>query len=785
MLLNKSKKLETECDLLKNQTKIEKEQYELLIEIFKDKYKSNINGLDNYRSKLDNNKYEINISNYNLAINNYIKYINLYNDFNLPRTKTICTTLKIIRNDKLINYAYIYGIVENNKVINKYIITSNSLISKDGEYKHRLIPIDKLKILDSKIFDEIFKYINNELKNKEFDLTYIIFNLTNKNIKSNYINQLQNKSLLIKIYIVSWVIEIYFLNRKDQYINSNETYYNIMFSNKDLDKFKEIYKKYTKEIDEYRLDLIQFNKKINLKIGQKLIPFNYIELKEYNNIIHSQWKEILINKICTNLLYNNISPCFSTFIQWILIQNSNKNLYDNIEIYKKILYSDKTKEILNYLYLAQNNFLQLKSITEKTRLIDILIKKLKKIIVDSESTILMSNMSLCYFTEHCGKTIYDYLMKLSDKQINPNIGNIFEDYDIFAKYIFEIIYSLYSLNLKGIIHGDLHLNNITFNVTKNKKSENNIIYDLNHKYSNDILNYIINYSDIKESNKIMNYDKFLENCYLFKHYNTHACIIDYSRSYILLNLIDEDIIEKEKNKIRSKYISNEKKRIIGELNKIFPNYIKNNSHKIKFLFKNKNFNILFIYFSAYDTFTFTTNLLLFMKKLMVNKNIKINDKIIDLLTNISKKSYEYLELILDENQYNLENKLSYPNYLILQEFFKEYITNKNTIKYPILSIYNLHNITKYNSIQNIKNSLYHEILNYKSNLNSICYKRIKEIFQNLINIEDEKKELDIEKIINKEYYNIKSNLHMVTSSMNKSIDTTYDVTTNSISISNY
>ena len=89
---------------------------------------------------------------------------------------------------------------------------------------------------------------------------------------------------------------------------------------------------------------------------------------------------------------------------------------------------------------------------------------------------------------------------------------------------------------------------------------------------------------------------------------------------------------------RSKsFIKNEKKRIISELNKIFPNYIKNNYHKIKFLFKNTNFDTLFTYFSAYDTFTFITNLLIFIKKISINKNINVNEKIINLL-NIYNKS---------------------------------------------------------------------------------------------------------------------------------------------------
>ena len=58
----------------------------------------------------------------------------------------------------------------------------------------------------------------------------------------------------------------------------------------------------------------------------------------------------------------------------------------------------------------------------------------------------------------------------------------------------------------------------------------------------------------------------------------------------------------------------------------------------------------------------------------VNKNISdinLNDdveKILDLLTKLSKKSYHYLEQILNEDNYNFINKHQFPNYLLLKEF---------------------------------------------------------------------------------------------------------------------
>lgn len=760
---------------------LSKVDYNILIDVFKTEYSNNINFSKEYYSK-NNKKLNVVFNNINYNSSHIIKYIKLLiiqNDFSIIKNNITCTVLKIIRNDKIINFAYLYGFIDKNTHINKYIITSNSLISKDGEYKHRLININKLSI-NKKVIDKIYKYINQELYNKEFKFSYEIFNLFNKNVKKKYMKELESKQLFIKIYIITWISELYSVYKKDQEINKNELYNSIVFSNKDIDKFKELYSNYKSDIDYLNKEYIYYDSNIKLEIGQKLIPFNYIQLKEYNNIIHYQWKELLVNKIITNLLINSNSPCFSLFCNWFLIQKSNKCLYDNEEIYKKILYSDKIKEILNYLYLIKNNLINLKSFNEKEKIINNLQKRLNRIISLSESTMLMSNISLCYFSEYSGKTIYDYLIKLNNNQINDKIGNIYSNYSLFNKYLFEIIYSLYCLNLKGIIHGDLHLNNITLSTQiDTQKEQFHIIYDLNNTINNDILYYINNYTSIEDTESKT---KYIENCFIFKNNNTYPTIIDYSRSFILINLIDEHIIEQEKNKIRDTYIKIEKKRMINELNKIFPNYIKNNAHKIKFLFKNKNFNILFIYFSAYDIFTFSTNLLIFIKKVNTTNKIKIDDRIIQLLNKISKKSYYYLEQIIDENNYNNDNKIKFPNYLILQEFFSDFLLNEKKINYKINNLFNLNNITKYNSFTKIRNILKNDILNY-DNFNTDS--KIKEKFDEILNSKMINNELYIEKIINNEYYKIKSNLHAVSTSLNPSIDTTFDATTNSINLSNY
>lgn len=738
----------------------------------------------------------INFDYENSSINRYVKLIDIHNNIKISKVNTVYTVLKLERGSESINYAYVYGVIENNKVVNNFLITSNSLISKDGMYSHRLITFDKIygPVKNSELINEIYDFIVVNIKNGEFKLIFDVFNISENKIKNAYVNDLKKSTLLVYIFIIPWIVELYNMYRSDQEINMNPNYNEIMFNDKDKNKFAEIYKTSSKEIYDLAIyyKFLTHDSKNRLELGQKLIPFNYIQLKEYNNIVHFQWKELLVNKIITNLLYNINSPCFSIFVDWLLIKNSNRDLYDNKTIYNKILYSDKIKNILALLNKANVEFLDIYS-KQRNEFIDSLIKKLKKIIKISENKILMSNISLCYISEYSGKTIYDYYTKIKDpKKIHKNIGNIFEDFGMFKKYMFEIIYSLYCLNLRGIIHGDLHLNNVTLNKKNlNVKENNYVIYNLNSKkneHSIDYINktsssdeYINNYNDDNEDN--VDIDINSDYIYMFKHMGTYPCIIDFSRSFILLKLIDENIIEKNKNIIRMKYIKNEQNRIMSELKKLFPNFIKNNSHKLKFLFKNKNFNTLFLYFSAFDIFKFASNLLIFINKYSSTNNITVNVEITNLLTNISKRAYQFLEKIIDEESYNNIDDLKFPNFIIIEEFFSSVkITEKelkNKFKTSVISdIFNVDNIDQNYSITEIiselNTTINKEIINIENSKNIEEIKKIDTItkkLHNFINFTKKNEDLEIEQLINNEYYNIKTNLSLITSS-NFNTDTT-------------
>jgi hypothetical protein len=377
---------------------------------------------------------------------------------------------------------------------NFYILLSLSSISKDGEYKHRLIKYKYIDdILKNPILKKAYDYIYKSFTNKEFELSFSIYNLNSKKIKKEYSKLLSNNIIILKSLAIVWYVENFMKVKNNKLLFVNEESFNLLCSPKDEIFFQNMFKEHKTEIFNSIPFIAYYSEDTRLEIGQKLLPFNYNQLKEYNHLIHFQWKELLINRIINSLIHNNISACFSLFIDWIFITDSDKKIYNNYEIYKKINYSDQIKNILNLLYVVKSNLIKLNNQFEKNKIITKLEKKLQVIINETQSNILMSNVSLCFFSEYSGKTLFNHLTLLNNNYLNPLLGNLFTNFDLFNKYIFEIIYSLYSLNLKGIIHGDLHLNNITFSLTNKIDDNSYILYDLNNNFNSRIFPSYIRY----------------------------------------------------------------------------------------------------------------------------------------------------------------------------------------------------------------------------------------------------------------------------------------------------
>lgn len=632
--------------------------------------------INNYVYKNINFNYE---ESYNYEILEHIKNI-MYDNYS--KTDTICSVLKISRNNRIINFAQIISTydVDKNIINNRYVSIGNSLISKDGEVRYNFLKIKEIKN-NSQLFVYFKNYVNKQLESDTINILYEKFTYLDLNMETIF----DYEDQYIDIYVLTLIFELYYSNHSLIETHTNPNFTSLFISKDDV-KFYNNYQN-KKEIDDFvNKHNPAFNKNL-FNMVEKISPLLYYDLKNYDKLLTHSGKELLINKIGSSMKYSQVANGFALLLDWFFISGSSKNLYNNEEIINKLLNNGRVNNIVKYLYKSK---IEIAAINNDNNLSTIY-KKLTEHIKTIENENLYTNVSLCLLMENVGITIFNALKFCISKNkiIIDKIGNLTQNYNIFAKYLFNIIYSLYILNLNGVIHGDLHLNNITITINNTKNKGKYTVYDL----SSDINTNHIKYLSMTPLSK-----RVEGNIYAFENYNeNHSCVIDYSRSYIYIKAIPYKLSESDKNKLRKKWLEKEEKKYKKELKKMFP-IIENNPSILEKFFNTDNFKKMFIMYSAIDAFKLTTSIYLYFKE--NNLETSINPKIINLLKNIAKFSFKKIEELLDDDAVN-KNKYIFPNYEILQTFFKEFeFNNQNTINAS--SIFKLDNIkNKYDYFENI------------------------------------------------------------------------------------
>jgi hypothetical protein len=653
------------------------------------------------KEKIDSMDY--NYSSYSRR-KTYRAFINLI----MPdTTNTICTTCRIYEADNIdesVIYAFIYiGTIEEGKeeviltseygyqdLVYKYYTLGPSYESKDGEYRHGFVNFISLKKCsegDTKdIWDEIEEHvISNVLTKRRLRLKHEHFypTIEKKQYEESLDYSLHFMRLPEKLLVMAWFNAIFNYVRKLSENNVNPRYMKVLTQNKikeDVRFFNYLVRKYSAErIERIRIYINNIYGSIHItnsmiRMGQKIIPLNLSEAQDPFNIQYKPWREYFVQARVSDLIVNNIAPCFSVTDVWFYIKNQKKGLFDNKIQYDKIEKSDLAKEVIDQIVRAQA--FTYHDIAERKRLkkeketttwlsnkFRVLYDKLQDPIDYSREELLMSEVALCIISEYVGHTFVDMIIRhFSSRYYARMLGYPLysSGYKYFYKFMFEICYGLYCMNYHfGLIHGDLHLNNVSVKSMYYKG-----IIDISKLDDPHVLYVIPDVHDIP-------------NLFLFPTMAYHSCIIDFSRSIIHpsdLHLFEDPSLPKNINikydidKFQSEQIS----RMINIYISLIPNFAEKKD-ELGLLFKN-NFDACFRLFTIVDIYGFAQKLLIFLKhfgKKVYRGNIKLLEKI----TRYSRKflTMEMSKLLSNPEYENVILAREFPMLSIIKYCFTDYL----------------------------------------------------------------------------------------------------------------
>lgn len=596
---------------------------------------------------------------------------------------------------KNINKTRIIG----NTVI-QYFCASSSFISCDGEYRNRFLRYDALlsmQHLQPEVWNDLDRYVTQIKNYREWFLSPLYFHGREDSHAIFEIEKAVRSELLAhNTLIVAWFHSI-----MNEMLGMTETHMNATFKEiflrdigPDIEFLKTMIKKHNAEnIEQFRVRTSHFYHaimgKFNAKgeqeyrlvpIGYKMIPLNMREIQDPLKLQYKPWREHLIALKCNDLIINQISPGFPITLDWFLIKNSNKGLFDNKSQYERLKHSELAKDILHILYQAQRStYFATSDLGRSMKSSDIKqwistkFKRLSDKISDpinySIEEIIMSPITLAFPSEFVGRTTADtFNLIKSSKAYNEQIGSPMSNYDIFAKYVFEICYHLLTINKKlGVIHGDFHLNNSTIGHLYNSVPDAKVVYCV---------------------------DK--ENRFVFPNNGYFSFIIDFSRAIIdpeqYRNLTDLSLPESFKLvKDFDKFAVSESGNLLNLYLTLFPNKVRQ-KEEIMVMFKN-NYQAVFKLLTCIDVYMYTIR----MGILMNQQTYKIDKKCIELIEKINKLAESYIatemnNLMSDELYAKTVEDNDWPIAVIIKKCFTEFIDgNAYKKKGVITDCYSLDN----------------------------------------------------------------------------------------------
>lgn len=624
--------------------------------------------------------------------------------------------LKLKFKDTIINYAYLY--YTNNFETPEFICTSPSYLSQDGEFRKGWLRFGLFEILCSVVQNQgVWEYIYKKYtsnKAYEFDFDYFATDLSQKRKELHLIEKhVFASELYLNILAFVWLQEKGNIHKNMYENHTNPKFKNLLFG---IEKTKDDrhYREYIREqpfttnsfipyFTRFELKafkrqynqllqggqnadmLRRFQFSLNIQLGQKIIPLNYEEVVCQNPAYRS-WREIFAYDIVRNILYNRIAIGLPVLMDWFYILNSTPSLYDNDaqkirlrhsnvgkEISRRLYHAEKfTKEVLNQSEEEDEDEMEFSTdyISDEFRNLSALINEP---INYTKENIIMSDVSICMVLQRMGRTLTDILQLIGDRNQDyvVSIGDIFSKYDIFAMYIFNIVYTLYCLNQNGIIHGDLHLNNVSIHIP--------VIYS---KPINTHILYIIH-----------------DMAYVLPMHNALSCIFDFSRC-----IFNSETVEK--TEYAAAMHDRQCSDIMAMYAREFPAFFAKYRSRIQTAYIEYP-DYVFQFYTAYDMYNM-------MQKLIVQlKRHKTADKIMRLCEQILNKTRTVLTDEFEKflNVVNKERVVN-PNLRIINTIFAQFhVKTPPDIDYANIVIYQDHLRYRWDDLDNLS-PLFHDYSEY-------------------------------------------------------------------------
>lgn len=472
---------------------------------------------------------------------------NIKTEMILKPDNIIVSAFRLIMGNDSIVYAFLYTEANIDSITEftpKYFCANPPFESKDGEYRPKVGRYENLHVMRqtySDLLDDIDEYITS--KKADMGWSYSVSHsyptkFDNITMTAAYEKFIESIDVGNKLLMIIWYNSIYNIYYGMIEVHTNEKFSRVLGLEgrqliSDTEFFSEIETKYTSDVIRHLRQLQDYfyaNPKLekSFRLGQKLIPLSLIESQRVYSIGYKPWRELLVSSRLGDLVINRICPAFSVISRYMYIMaNPSSVLFDNNAQMVKVEISKSAMQITDLLKQAS-----IVSNTTYNALMTNITESLKTFVEDkyyvlndliddtisyNKKEMVLSDVVLAIFSEFMGKTLHNAIESaIRSKLYNSYLGDILGRHETFAKFMFEYVYAFLCSNYhKGIVHADIHLNNLCIHA----------MYSSSYK----------NTSSLKGTEPSVVYNLSPEHIFCLPSTQYYGSVIDYSRCLIRLS----------------------------------------------------------------------------------------------------------------------------------------------------------------------------------------------------------------------------------------------------------
>lgn len=555
-------------------------------------------------------------------------WTNIYVD-RINCSKFRCAAIKLSCENHKTIIGYVYWCDNDKKP--SYCTSSSPFNSCDGEYRGKMLRINEIEE-PNELEIKLIECVSELIESEDIIVNVDYYPEGDKQM----INYIKNSDITLKM-IMFTVFDIY-----SHHTNEESMKTRISVRDKILNLFNKYY------------GITEINIRPNIINGQKMVPLRMREVLDPYNYNLPAWREIFITEYVQDLLVNFISPCVALYDTWTYIDEIDPSIFENPKIIQKYERSVELDETVSLIRGSRNAIKSMKKPADYYT--NEMFAKLYEVIEYAQSYLMMSNVVLLHRFEHVGNT-FDSLRSIGEGM------TIFSDEDIAFKRLFELVYTIHCYHTKlGIVHTDLHANNITVSIP-------------------------INFEEIAVGYHAAyitgpNYE---HDTYIFPADPNISHIIDHSRC-VLGPLVYKLIAKHRSEQYAIDFYREQANRILKMLYSYVPDYVETHQNEIKAA-AIANLDSLFPILCAVDiiglgrSFDYTMS------------GVECSEKVRSLSGKIEMLGRKYL---ITHLQHPTVTPEKYPAEIIFDEIFADYRYNATT-EYKILEIYNQNNPMKYSA----------------------------------------------------------------------------------------